>query len=267
MYNNPLSYTDPTGYSTECGAKPGEVCPSAIEQQKAESAKAAQTQGSSKPEEVSKGNQSADLQNSAKVAIGRQQDEAGKNNGFGSFAWGMLKRAVHDTLTAAHEHIVGIPADAAGDPMGLRPRNATEAAGAAAYDDNALVINLATAALPGRQAALQKSLSEAVDDVTSRVDLVINETLSANKRNITSQHTLTADEALQAGQQFLGGYYTEIGKLGSGVFRSADGARQFRMDSGSLSGSHAPNKPHVHLEMYKPDSTKPIVNNHIPFVD
>ena len=72
VYNNPLSYTDPTGYSTECGAKPGEVCPSAIEQQKAESAKAAQTQGSSKPEEVSKGNQSADLQNSAKVASGQK---------------------------------------------------------------------------------------------------------------------------------------------------------------------------------------------------
>lgn len=257
VYNNPLSYTDPTGY--ECQNQRDEDCASALVQQKEDAAKAAQTQGSSKTEEVSKGNQSANLQNAAKVASG--------DKGFASFVWGMLKRGVHDTLTAAHEHIVGIPADKAGDPMGLRPQNATEAAGAAAYDDNALVINLATAALPGRQAALQRSLSEVVDDVTSRVDLVINETLSANKRNITSQHTLTADEALQAGQQFLGGYYTEIGKPGSGVFRSADGARQFRMDSGSLSGSHAPNKPHVHLEMYKPDSTKPIVNNHIPFVD
>ncbi|WP_166839023.1 RHS repeat-associated core domain-containing protein [Rheinheimera pleomorphica] len=71
VYNNPLSYTDPTGYSTECGAKPGELCPSALEQQKETNAKAAaQTQGSSKTEEVSKGNQSADLQNSAKVASG-----------------------------------------------------------------------------------------------------------------------------------------------------------------------------------------------------
>ena len=82
VYNNPLSYTDPTGYSTECGAKPGEVCPSAIEQQKAESAKAAQTQGSSKPEEVSKGNQSADLQNSAKKANGSTESELNTSDGW-----------------------------------------------------------------------------------------------------------------------------------------------------------------------------------------
>ncbi|MEO3878127.1 RHS repeat-associated core domain-containing protein [Rheinheimera fenheensis] len=171
VYNNPLSYTDPTGYSTECGAKPGELCSSALEQQKETNAKAAaQTQGSSKTQEVNKGNRSADLQNSAKVASGQQQDEAGKNNGFGSFAWGMLKRGVHDTLTAAHEHIVGIPADAAGDPMGLRPRNVTEAAGAAAYDDNALVINLATAFILGRQAALQKNFSEVVEATAKNID-------------------------------------------------------------------------------------------------
>lgn len=91
--------------------------------------------------------------------------------------------------------------------------------------------------------------------------------MTANKKNITSQHTLTADEALEAGQKFLGNNYKEIGKPGSGVFRSADGTRQFRMDNGSLSGSHSPNKPHVHLEAYKPGSNKPIVNNHIPFVD
>jgi hypothetical protein len=78
---------------------------------------------------------------------------------------------------------------------------------------------------------------------------------------------LTADESLEAGQKFVGDNYTEIGKPGSGVFRSADGTRQFRMDNGSLSGSHPPNKPHVHLETYKPGANKPTVNNHIPFVD
>lgn len=53
---------------------------------------------------------------------------------------------------------------------GLKPRNQTEAAGAAAYDDNALVINFATAALPGRQAALQESLSEAVEATAKKID-------------------------------------------------------------------------------------------------
>ncbi|MFC3188226.1 hypothetical protein ACFOD0_15260, partial [Shewanella intestini] len=112
-----------------------------------------------------------------------------------------------------------------------------------------------------------KALENIAADVTKKADDVIRETLTANKKNITSQHTLTADEALEAGQQFLGKNYTEIGKPGSGVFRSADGTKQFRMDNGSLSGSHAPNKPHVHLEIYKPGSNKPTVNNHIPFVD
>jgi filamentous hemagglutinin len=45
--------------------------------------------------------------------------------------------------------------------------------------------------------------------------------------------TLTTDEALSAGQKYLGPEYREIGKPGSGVFHSADGTREFRIDSGS----------------------------------
>ena len=70
VFNNPLSYTDPTGY--DCHNLVKQQCNAAIEQQKQDAAKAAQTQGSSKPEEVSKGNQSADLQNAAKVANGQK---------------------------------------------------------------------------------------------------------------------------------------------------------------------------------------------------
>jgi RHS repeat-associated protein len=95
---------------------------------------------------------------------------------------------------------------------------------------------------------------------------VIAETLAA-RGNITSAHTLSAGQALSAGERWLGDGYRELGKPGSGVFRSADDARQFRIDSGSLGGDHAPRVPHVHLEGYSPGAARPHVNNHIPFVD
>lgn len=72
-----------------------------------------------------------------------------------------------------------------------------------------------------------------------RVDQVINETLSG-KKNFTSSMTLTTDEALSAGQKYLGPGYREIGRLGSGVFHSADGTKEFRIDLGYISGAHAP---------------------------
>ena len=100
----------------------------------------------------------------------------------------------------------------------------------------------------------------------STIYAVIKETL-ANRGHITSSYVLTADEVLQAGEQFLGIGYREMGKPGSGIFRSADGMRQFRMDTSALGGQHAPHVPHVHLEVYRPGSTKPETNNHIPFTD
>ena len=100
----------------------------------------------------------------------------------------------------------------------------------------------------------------------SRVSTVIAETLRG-KGNITSGVKLSADELLQAGEQFVGPGYKEIGKSGSGVFRSVDGTRQFRIDNSSLSGSHAPGVPHGHLETYAPGATRPTTNNHIPFFD
>ncbi|WP_333606891.1 RHS repeat-associated core domain-containing protein, partial [Arsukibacterium sp.] len=71
VYNNPLSYTDPTGYSPDCGAKGGEDCPTTVDQEKKEAAAiAAQTNGDSASAEVGSNNSSADLQNSAKGANG-----------------------------------------------------------------------------------------------------------------------------------------------------------------------------------------------------
>ncbi|MDT0305459.1 RHS repeat-associated core domain-containing protein [Streptomyces sp. DSM 44917] len=85
--------------------------------------------------------------------------------------------------------------------------------------------------------------------------------------SMVSQHPMTADEALQGGIDFLGDGYRELGQ-NRGVFRSADGLRQFRMDQDSLQGNHWPDVPHVHFEMFRnPGDKRPFVNNHVPLVD
>jgi len=101
-----------------------------------------------------------------------------------------------------------------------------------------------------------------------KVNAVITET-NAGKGNLTSIHTLTHDEALEAGIRFVGKDAKEIGKSGSGVYRSQhlnkDGTvNQFRMDGNSVQGNHSPNVPHVHLEIIDLTKNKPVVNNHIP---
>ena len=68
---------------------------------------------------------------------------------------------------------------------------------------------------------------------------------------------------MDAGLKFLGKEYKEIGTSGSGVFRSADGLRQFRIDKTSIAGSHSPNVSHFHLEVLEEDAKKPVVINHI----
>ena len=99
-----------------------------------------------------------------------------------------------------------------------------------------------------------------------KIDAVINET-NTQRGNITSKHTLSSDEALDAGIKYLGSEYKEIGKSGSGVYRNKAGTRQFRIDNNSLEGNHAPNAPHVHLERIDPNKKKPLTNNHIPIKD
>ncbi len=134
-----------------------------------------------------------------------------------------------------------------------------------AVDEDGLISTKAGVTILGAIAGmvLPKSITKGAGN---KVDDVIRETLSG-KGNLTSKHTLNSDEALDAGLKHLGTGYKEIGKPGSGVFRSADGTKQFRIDNNSLSGNHAPNVPHVHLETYKPGARKPKTNNHIPLVD
>lgn len=120
--------------------------------------------------------------------------------------------------------------------------------------------------LPGTGGQLGSLSHLAVRGGGNQIEAVIQETWSRTG-SFLSRYTLTAHEALLVGERFLGPGYTEIGKPGSGVFRSADKTRQFRIDSSSLEGKHPPNIPHVHLETYVPRAIKPVTNNHIPFVD
>lgn len=87
----------------------------------------------------------------------------------------------------------------------------------------------------------------------------------SGKKNFTSSTTLTTDEALAAGLKFLGPGYKESGKPGSGVYHSADGTKEFRIDSASIDGAHAPGVPHVHFGDKNPENGKYISNNHVPY--
>jgi RHS repeat-associated protein len=84
--------------------------------------------------------------------------------------------------------------------------------------------------------------------------------------SIVSRHPMTADEALDAAEPFLGEGYRELGK-NRGVFRSADGLRQFRMDPDSIQGKHWPDVPHVHFEIFEPGAKKSSINNHVPLIE
>lgn len=97
-------------------------------------------------------------------------------------------------------------------------------------------------------------------------DRVIAETLAGNG-NLTSQFTLTSNEALETGIKWVGEGYQEIGNTGRGVFRSSDSLRQFRMDDGSLAGAHSPGVPHVHLETYSSSKGSFEANNHVRIKD
>ncbi|MFJ8860361.1 putative T7SS-secreted protein [Streptomyces sp. NPDC102451] len=88
-----------------------------------------------------------------------------------------------------------------------------------------------------------------------------------SKGSIVSKYPMSAEEALKAGEDFLGDGYRELGR-NRGVFRSADGLRQFRMDQDSLDGNHWPDVPHVHFEMFQNAGDKrPYVNNHVPLIE
>ncbi|WP_267116574.1 RHS repeat domain-containing protein [Xanthomonas sacchari] len=63
--------------------------------------------------------------------------------------------------------------------------------------------------------------------------------------NIGSHGVVDASVALNSGVKWLGKGYTEVAP---GVYRSADGLRQFRMTTSDLAGAHGTIGSHVHFE-------------------
>lgn len=81
---------------------------------------------------------------------------------FLSFVWGMTKELTRDALHGAHTYITGVPPEQQGDPTGLGPNSDVEEAGAQAYQDNALLINIAMIPLMRKP-----NIGNAVDEVPS----------------------------------------------------------------------------------------------------
>jgi RHS repeat-associated protein len=83
-------------------------------------------------------------------------------------------------------------------------------------------------------------------------------------RDLAPSSGLTVEEALRVGPKWLGPGSREV-VPGSGVFRSADGLRQFRFTTGDILGTHGKLGPHVHFEYFSsPFARTPIINYHIP---
>jgi len=78
--------------------------------------------------------------------------------------------------------------------------------------------------------------------------------------NIGSHGVVDAGTALGSAQKWLGAGYKEIAP---GVFRSADGLRQFRMTNADLLPTHGRIGSHVHFEALN-DAGKVIENLHLP---
>jgi RHS repeat-associated protein len=88
-----------------------------------------------------------------------------------------------------------------------------------------------------------------------------------NVVNLTYAGSVTYDQALTVAPIWLGDGYTEslgrAGVPGGGVFRSADGLRQFRMAPGDLLGTHGNIGPHVHFQVFDPNGVE-LENLHVP---
>jgi hypothetical protein len=70
----------------------------------------------------------------------------------------------------------------------------------------------------------------------------------------------TVGQALSDAERWLGSGYTEIAP---GMFRSADGTRQFRMTDSDIAGAN----PHVHFESIGADGGWIMENSHVDLTD
>ncbi|HLO82157.1 MAG TPA: RHS repeat-associated core domain-containing protein [Chitinophagaceae bacterium] len=88
--------------------------------------------------------------------------------------------------------------------------------------------------------------------------------LAVKKVQITAK-ARKATDALKLAERVLGKGYKEIAP---GVYRSADGLKQFRMTGSDLAGKQFDGIPHVHIEVFDPGNLNvPTKNYHIPVKD
>jgi len=78
--------------------------------------------------------------------------------------------------------------------------------------------------------------------------------------NVTSK-ARTVEQVLTTGEKFVRPGYSEIA---SGVFRSVDGTRQFRMTTRDLIPTHGKIGPHVHFQKFHPKTGEELKNIHTP---
>ncbi len=78
--------------------------------------------------------------------------------------------------------------------------------------------------------------------------------------NIGSHAPVNPTTALSGAERWLGPGYREIAP---GVYRSADGLRQFRMTNSDLLPTHGNIGPHVHFEIPNPAGGPPLENLHL----
>jgi RHS repeat-associated protein len=74
----------------------------------------------------------------------------------------------------------------------------------------------------------------------------------------------TPGQALSGAEEYLGKGYTEIAP---GVYRSADGQRQFRMTDSDLTGTHGDMGSHVHFESIGGNGRDILENSHVQIME
>ena len=91
----------------------------------------------------------------------------------------------------------------------------------------------------------QDILDETQATADSNVDIAPHK----RKSSLVSEHTITMEDAMATGREFLGEGMRDVSK-GRGIYRSADNRRGFRIDPDSLAGGHWPDVPHVYFEIF-----------------
>ncbi|MFD7878192.1 ricin-type beta-trefoil lectin domain protein [Streptomyces sp. NPDC059766] len=107
--------------------------------------------------------------------------------------------------------------------------------------------------------------NDILDETRATAESNVDTLPHKRKSSLVSEHTITMEDAMATGHEFLGEGMRDVAK-GRGIFRSADNRRGFRIDPDSLAGGHWPDVPHVHFEIFD-EAGKPLANNHVPLAE